>query len=304
VSTRSDSPKVSVVIPTYNRAAELRRCLESLKAQTFRDFEVLVCDDGSTDDTAAIAGEYDAVLNMRYEFAANSGGPAHPRNRGLRAARAPYLAFLDSDDWWTPEKLAQSVAHLDRGADVVYHDLYLVRKLGQRHFWRRVRTRVLHTPVFDDLLINGNSLTNSSVVIRTELLRGVGGISEERDLAAVEDYDAWLRVARVTEKFVRIDATLGYYWAGGGNISQPARMLRNLAVLQQRYSSEMDALDVRRRGHWLSYATGRAQYRIGDYAAARSSLARIRVGRAPLSIILKSLWMRLMIGGRRRSRAG
>src|SRR5690242_1512065 len=89
----SRAPRVSVVIPTYNRAREMRRCLDSLVSQSFRDFEVLVCDDGSTDETATVAAAFETRLQLAYHWAENFGGPARPRNIGLHRARGIYVAF-------------------------------------------------------------------------------------------------------------------------------------------------------------------------------------------------------------------
>src|SRR5262245_8218338 len=162
----SPSPRVSVVIPTYNRARDLRRCLDSLVAQSFRDFEVLVCDDGSTDDTATVAAAFEARLDLTYHWAENFGGPARPRNTGLNRARGAYVAFLDSDDWWAPRKLQMSVLRLDAGADVVYHDLREARSTGRRLYWRRSRVGGLGAPVFRDFLVIGIGLTTSRCVLR------------------------------------------------------------------------------------------------------------------------------------------
>mgnify|MGYP006433388111 FL=1 len=136
-----NDPKVSVVIPTYNRAKDLPRCFESLIAQDFQDFEVLICDDGSTDDTSAVVETYSHHLDIHYSYGDNFGGPARPRNRGITLARAPYIAFLDSDDWWKPEKLRLSLDALNAGADIVYHDLFVVTKSDQRLFLKKVTTR-------------------------------------------------------------------------------------------------------------------------------------------------------------------
>ena len=178
MSNRIDNPRVSVVVPTYNRANELRRCLDSLKEQTIDDFEVLICDDGSTDETAEVAKKYSPFLDITYDYSKNFGGPAGPRNRGIKLARAPYIAFLDSDDWWMPQKLEESLKYLEQGADVVYHDLFLATKSDQRFYWKKARTRDLKKPVFDDLIVNGNALHNSSVMVRKELLNAIKGLSD------------------------------------------------------------------------------------------------------------------------------
>ncbi len=299
---RIDKPSVSVVIPTYNRANDLRRCLDSLRAQTIDDFEVLICDDGSTDGTAEVWKEYSQFLDVTYDFAENWGGPARPRNRGIALARAPYVAFLDSDDWWAPRKLETSLEYLERGADVVYHDLHFANATSKKHLWRRARTRKLKKPAFDDLLINGSAITNSSVVLRKALIEKIGGFAEEKSLIATEDYDAWLRIARITEKFDRIPATLGYYWTGGGNISNPKRILAILDALEARYSNAVQVGRAYQDIQWINYAKGRAYYGLKSYELARKYLQMIHWPQAPLDIVFNSKKMLLLIKLRENSK--
>lgn len=269
------APDVTVVIPTYNRAADLRRCLDSLAAQTHANFEVVVCDDGSTDGSERVAAEFLGRLDIRYETAENFGGPARPRNRGIDMARAPIVAFLDSDDWWAPEKLQCSIAALNEGADLVYHDLFVVRDQSQKVFKDRVVSSKPRFPMFTALLCTGISIPNSSVVVRKGLLEKIGGISEERDLISVEDYDTWIRLSQLTEKFVRIPAVLGYYWVGGGNISAASpRQIERIKVL---YARHIEALAPHTRPcaeGFLAYRVGRIAQMCGDLLAARTSLRK------------------------------
>ncbi len=273
-------PRVSVIVPTYNRAREIGRCLESLVSQTFADFEVIVCDDGSTDGTADVVANYRERLALRFQWSENFGGPARPRNIGLELAQGEYVAFLDSDDWWTPDKLEQSVRRLDAGADIVYHDLYRVRSATPRLRWRRVRTRQLHAPVFDDLLHHGNTVPNSSVVVRGELMRRAGGFSEDRSLIAWEDYDAWLRLARLTERFERLDAPLGYYWEGGNNISSPRRLIANLERFKELYGTT--DLRGRQLPPWFHYSMGLAYHQLGSHGDALAHMRRALAGGLPV----------------------
>jgi glycosyltransferase involved in cell wall biosynthesis len=297
-------PRVSVVIPTFNRARDLARCLDSLVAQTFRDFEVLVCDDGSTDDSGAVAKSYGSRLRLEYHWGENFGGPARPRNRGVQLARGELIAFLDSDDWWAPEKLATSVRALDAGADFVYHDLYLVFDADARRHSRKSLGRVLRRPVFDDLLGNGNAINNSSVVTRTELMRRIGGFSEDRELIAAEDYDAWVRVARHTDAFEQLPECLGYYWVGSGNISNPRRTITTSLALEARYAAELAKLREGREVYWLAYAKGRAHFVSGQFAEARREFSTIRWSRAPVSLRMRSLWMSFVMRMRGAGSAG
>ena len=283
----ASAPRVSVIVPTYNRARDVDRCLRSLVTQTLTDFEVIVCDDGSTDGTEQVVERYREHLNLTFHWSENFGGPARPRNIGLQLARGKYVAFLDSDDWWQPRKLERSLSRLESGADVVYHDLYRVQSTRRRRYWRRVRTRQLKSPVFSDLLHGGNTLPNSSVVARRELLLRVGGFSEDRTLIAWEDYDAWLRLARLTERFARLDEPLGYYWDGGSNISSPQRLISNLERFRELYGEA----DLRGQSlpSWYHYSLGLAYQELGSHRAALTHMRRALAGGLPLARFVKAL---------------
>ncbi len=285
---------ISVVIPTYNRARDLERALRSVLAQTYTRWEAVVVDNHSDDDTDRVIQRLGDARITLYKIH-NDGVIAASRNLGIRSARGEFVAFLDSDDWWLPRKLEASFDALENGADVVYHDLFSVTKPGQRIFWRKRRARDLQRPVFNDLLLNGNGVCNVSAVVRKTMLDAIGGLSEDRDLVGVEDYDAWLRIARVTERFHRIPHTLGYYWCGGGNVSSPDKDVRNLDAFERRYASAIREIDVNGAGYGLHYTKGRACYRTKSYQMAKVSLQRVCERRAPFPIRLRCHWMLLRI---------
>jgi glycosyltransferase involved in cell wall biosynthesis len=112
----NDNPLVSVIIPVYNGARHLRDCLESVFAQTYRPFEVIVVDDGSTDESAAIAQSFPELIYIHQE----NQGVAAARNNALEAARGEFFAFLDQDDIWKPEKLRLQVEYLQSHPDLGY----------------------------------------------------------------------------------------------------------------------------------------------------------------------------------------
>jgi len=171
----------------------------------------------------------------------------------------------------------------------------VVTKAGQRIFWRKVRPRDLSSPVFEDLLLGGNPLANSGVVARKSVLQEIGGLCEDADLIAVEDYDAWLRVAKITDEFRRVPKVLGYYWAGGGNIGNPERTLKYLDAFERRYANDLGSLDIGAGFWWFNYLKGRAYYLSGFYGNAKKALDKIRWRQAPLQVAVKALWMRSMI---------
>ena len=118
---------VSVVIPTYNRASDLKRALKSVLYQTYFNWEVLVIDNFSTDGTNELISEINDVRIKLFKIK-NEGVIAASRNLGIKLSMGEYVAFLDSDDYWLPKKLEISLKFLKEGADIVYHDLHLFSK--------------------------------------------------------------------------------------------------------------------------------------------------------------------------------
>jgi glycosyltransferase involved in cell wall biosynthesis len=214
---------ITVVIPTYNRCFELARALDSLVAQTDADFDVIVCDDGSTEDIAAITQDYTDRLRLQLLRIDNSGGPARPRNVAVAAAHTSWVSFLDSDDWWAPQRMARVRASLVNGIDIVYHQL-TVHRANACPGEKPSHGSLLGNPLRSaDPLLHmirfGNPLPTSATTVRRELMMEIGGFDESRDLASVEDFDAWLRLASRGAIMLLIPEPLGWYWVGSDQIS-------------------------------------------------------------------------------------
>lgn len=180
---------LSVIIPTYNRAWCLNRAVDSVLAQSFRDFELIVVDDGSSDDTARLLEVYGDALRVLRQ--ANQGVSA-ARNAGIAAARGRWIALLDSDDHWLPEKLAAQMKWL------AAHPAYRICQTEE--LWirdgKRVNPKKRHRKhgghIFERCLPLC-LVSPSAVIMARNLLDEVGGFDE--DLPACEDYDLWLRIA-------------------------------------------------------------------------------------------------------------
>lgn len=189
----ASTPTVSVIIPTHNRAHLLPRALDSVLSQGFADLEVLVVDDGSTDGTAELMKRYDDP-RVRYLVQPQNQGVSAARNRGMREARGRFLALLDSDDEWMPDKLAAQVVFLedaDAKVGAVYTGVETIDPNGERH---------AHLPqhrgdLFDVLLVR-NVLHGapSNILMRREVIDEVGFFDEA--IPAIEDYDYFLRLAK------------------------------------------------------------------------------------------------------------
>ena len=180
-----------MVIPTHNRSAFLKEALASVCAQTLTDWECLVVDDGSSDDTASVVSALAAVdRRVRYACQEASGTPSSPRNRGIRETSAPLVSFLDDDDIWLPGKLALQVELLDTEPDVAF-TFGQVRQFGaEKNIWPDLR--LPDRPSFDQLLAE-NFVPLSTVMVRRSVVESVGMFNEELSIA--EDYELWLRLA-------------------------------------------------------------------------------------------------------------
>jgi glycosyltransferase involved in cell wall biosynthesis len=265
----SKSPEVTIIIPNYNRGYCLDRTIQSVIDQTFDDWELIVVDNNSTDNSLEVIHSFkdDRILSVQTD---NDGIIARSRNLGIRNAKGIFTAFLDSDDWWSPTKLEISIDYLRSGADLVYHDLHNIFKLPVNiKRSSLVGTRVLISPVFDDLLSNGNAIVNSSVVVRTDLIQKINGFSEEPELVGSEDFDGWMRLSKLTDKFRKLEPVLGFYWSGGGNLTSHKTTLSNARYLSQRYQVEITRILGAEYPGWLLYSLARASLALGNFADAR-----------------------------------
>lgn len=257
---------VSVIIPTYNRADDLDRCLKSLQEQTYKNFEVLVCDDGSTDNTKEVVEKYNSILVIQYIKDENFGGPARPRNSGIKNAKGNAIAFLDSDDWWYPNKLEVVLPYL-QDFDIVYHKLDVFKNLKKTN--STVKGRVLVDDIFKDLIINGNGIANSSVLIKKNIIDRVGLITEDKNLIAVEDYDYWIRVAMVTKKFKYIDESLGAYWVGE-NISYSLKQSDRYKSILNKYFKYLSEEEKKKALFIYNYMSARLYHAHSLFNKAKS----------------------------------
>ncbi|WP_170954728.1 glycosyltransferase [Polaromonas sp. AER18D-145] len=253
------TPLVTVVIPTYNHSNFLREALHSVRAQSFLEWEVVVVNNYSTDDTIAVVESF-ADARIRLENFHNQGVIGAARNRGIALARGAFIAFLDSDDLWLPEKLARCMDNFDDQTDLVCHGL---RCFGD------VEVDMFCGPAsrasFDALLDRGNCITPSATVVRKAALAAAGNFSEDPRIVTSEDYHLWLKLAQAGTRMKFLAELLGRYRIHQGN--QSSAVIRHLnSVLQvvQEFFSGMPQHNP--------YTRRRLQRRIGlaYYSAARA----------------------------------
>jgi len=191
--------KISVIIPAYNAARFLPRCLKSVFAQTLKPDEVIVVDDGSTDNTAALAAELGATV-----ISQTNSGLADARNTGIRNASGEWIALLDVDDLWTPEKLERQAACIRPETVLVYTGIRVFDDGGVRD----ARPAIDAISARKELRYH-NPITPSTVLIRREAFMQVGGF--HKGLHACEDWELWFRLLPLGQFEAVSDPLTEYY---------------------------------------------------------------------------------------------
>lgn len=290
------NPLVSVVIPTYNHAAFLRTALQSVVDQTYKNLEILIVNNNSTDETEAIVLSFNKKNISLFNFH-NNGIIAAARNHGIQHATGEFIAFLDSDDIWYPTKIEDCIHALETGADIACHGEFWVMHNGNR---REVMYGPAKNATYKKLLHRGNCISTSTVVVRKSILQEVKGFSERKDFVTTEDYDCWMRIAQATRRFVFVRKILGEYLLHEGNASNS--IMRNhfaeLAVVASHFehqvSTPLRMLRWRQRNARAQYAAARGLHKNGSFKASfgmyvRSFLTSPFVLRTYAGILLLSV---------------
>ena len=193
-------PKVSVVIPAYNCQRFITTAINSVLAQSYADYELIVVDDGSTDNTSQIVSGFRGRVKLIKQ---KNGGPAAARNTGVAHSRGEYVAFLDQDDAWLPDKLKAQVELMDGNErlGLVFTDTYEIPDRGfdasAYGAARSFISRPPHRGMALEYLFLKNFISTSSVMVRKGILEKIGPFNAS--LVPVEDYDRWLRIAALYE---------------------------------------------------------------------------------------------------------
>jgi glycosyltransferase involved in cell wall biosynthesis len=189
MSDEAPAPRVSVIIPSFNAAAYVGEAVESALASKDVTVEVIVVDDGSTDGTLRVLEGFGSRVRSVKQ---DRGGPYRARNLGAQMARGEWLALLDADDDWRPEKLAAQLALADEGTDLVYTDRLNFGDYGRTTERQSDSVKLWEGDIFEPLLM-GNFITLSSVILRKRAFEMLDGFETSR--RGVQDWDMWLRYA-------------------------------------------------------------------------------------------------------------
>lgn len=283
-----NEPLVSAVIPVYNSEEYLRQAIESVLAQRYRPIQIIAVDDGSTDASLSILQSFGDQIQIHQQ---RNSGSAVARNKGISESRGEFIAFLDADDAWHPDKTSMQVAHLQAHPDIgiVYAGL-----LKTFHARSEEIDRFLHQPVNKELeidpvgsgwlytdLIKQSGPHTSSVMIRRSLVRKIGEFDDRYRKG--QDYDYWIRVSRETE-FHKLKQDLSVYRVHKEGITgKPSRHNYGAIVIESALEkwgptgpdgSRLSQRDIRKRLYELWFQFGYLHEKKGDIRIATRAFLR------------------------------
>jgi glycosyltransferase involved in cell wall biosynthesis len=204
--------KVSVIIPTYNRANLLPRPIKSVLNQTFQDFELIIVDDGSTDNTRELVEEFQKKdSRIKYIFQENSGGPAKPINTGIKNSKGEYIAILESDDEWLPEKLEKQIKVLEEFKNVSLVSCYAFRIFadGTKKLYKTPYLGIFKKTKWKLFWEKWGIISLSTVMVRKEVIEKVGFFDEKIKTGA--DIDFYLRCIKKFDFYFIHEPLISYY---------------------------------------------------------------------------------------------
>ena len=213
---------ISVIIPTYNSERYIQKCISSVLNQTYENFEIIIIDNNSSDNTINIINSFSSnkikILNV-----VNNGNISISRNLGIKNSSGSWIAFLDSDDFWEKDKLNKLSKKLEN-YDLIYHNMNILKnnKILKNYNFLFSKLNTGHSSLIENLCKNGNPIINSSVVVRKKILSKVGFISEHEP-SFTNDYHTWLKISLITNKFYFEKKRLGTYLLHDQNYSHNIR---------------------------------------------------------------------------------
>ena len=274
-------PKVSVIIPTYNRDNYLYSAVKSVLNQTFEDFEIIVVDDASTDNTKQIIDKFDDKRIRYIRHKENKGGSA-ARNTGIKLSKGKFIAFLDDDDLWMPSKLEKQLDHINKNLeiDAVYTGAWRINKSGKII---RCNFPSLRGNIFPDILMKNCVGSCSMVLVRKECFNRIGLFDE--NLSAGQDWDMWIRLAKHYQ-FDYVNEPLVLYRVHEKRIStNPYAHMQATKLLFKKFSTDLNTSVNHRKilGYW-HYGFGRICCECGDIGKGRKEFMKAIV-KDPYSVV-------------------
>jgi len=282
---------VSVVMPTFKQQNFIKKAIQSLIMQTYENWELIIIDNNKDNSTSEIVKSF-KLNNIKIFKIKNNGCIAKSRNLGIKKSKGDWVAFLDSDDYWSHQKLELSIKYANLSkANLIYHSLYSYNNSTNKKKVLEDKNINIKKPILNSLLKKGNLIANSSVLVKKKILEQIDLISEDNNKITWEDFDTWLRIAKVTDKFVQVPKTLGYCYTGQGTASSLFQTVKNNKNFKKFYCEDIKKLKLNKSLWWTEYPSALKYFKRGDYRQSYVKVKNLTI--APINIYSRILFFRL-----------
>ena len=258
----------SIIIPTYNRVKKIEIAITSVINQTYKNWELIIVDNKSKDKTKDLIKSYNNKKISFYEIE-NNGVIAKSRNYGIKNSCGEYLCFLDSDDRWDQNKLQYVNLAAQKGYSFIYHDHYILspeRLINKR----KIVNKTLTKPVYNKLVKYGQSFATSSVTVKKDMFKRIGCFDIDRKYIAWEDFDAWIRLSKITNNFHKIDKLLSIINIDNTNFLNDKLKIKNTYLFINKYIK-----NTKKIPNWCLYNILVAEYNLSNFIEVKKKLNEI-----------------------------
>ncbi len=272
--------KFSIILPTY-KCEFIENAIDSVISQTYTNWELIVIDNNLNNHVLNVI-ENKKNKKIRYYKIKNHGIIGKSRNLGIKKSNFDWIAFLDSDDLWYKNKLFEVVNLIKlKNCDLIYHNMHTYSK-NKSFFRKKLYNYTFQNeyPKLEDLIINGNDIIQSSVVLRKKILNKVGYISEKKNFVAWEDFDLWLRISKFYKNFFLINKCLGKYYISNNKNEKHKIFIENINEFEKKYKKEINKTKKKykiKEIWWIVYARALYQYNIKKYKNAYQEIEKIKL---------------------------
>ena len=254
----SENVFFSIIIPTYKRVNKISVAINSVINQTFKNWELIIVDNNSNDGTRELVKKYNNEKIFLYQIN-NQGIIAKSRNLGIQKSKGKYLCFLDSDDWWHFRKLEHVYNVITDDTFFIYHNHYInfPNKFIKK---RKINSKILNKPIYSNLLEYGPSFATSSVTVKKKIFEKIGLFDIDKKYIAWEDFDAWIRISKITDNFYKINKTLSTVNVDDNNFLNDKLKIKNTKLFLDKYLSTKKKIPT-----WCLYNMLIAEFNLSNF---------------------------------------
>jgi len=254
----SENVFFSIIIPTYKRVNKISLAINSVINQTFKNWELIIVDNNSNDGTRELVKKYNNEKIFLYQID-NQGIIAKSRNLGIQKSKGKYLCFLDSDDWWHFKKLEHVHNVITDDTFFIYHNHYInfPNKFIKK---RKINSKILNKPIYSNLLEYGPSFATSSVTVKKKIFEKIGLFDIDKKYIAWEDFDAWIRISKITDNFYKINKTLSTVNVDDNNFLNDKLKIKNTKLFLDKYISTKKKIPT-----WCLYNMLIAEFNLSNF---------------------------------------